>query len=187
MSPLTSVSRGYDVAWGNNCVIISEWRPSWSAILDFWFVQILQKPSKVGSKVIKTIKNTIKWYKDLKNATRKLALIFSIREIEILKKLPVKIWLPWKRQVTWAVTCYIKLLPNKFWKKLPSLVAFALILKKLLTSKVAAGRIRPPPPGLNRVKVLTSDFSTELPWTQQNSRDRVPLTRNTCPSAFINL
>ena len=64
--------------------------------------------------------------------------------------MPVKIWLPWKRQVTWTVTCQIKLLPDKFWKKSPSLVAFALILKKLLTSKVAAGRIRlppPPPPG----------------------------------------
>ena len=62
----------------------------------------------------------------------------------------VKIWLPWKRQVTWAVTCHIKLLPYKFWKKFPSLVAFALVLKKLLTSKVAAGGIRPPP-GLNKV------------------------------------
>ena len=56
--------------------------------------------------------------------------------------MPVKIWLPWKRQVTWTVTCHIKLLPDKFWKKSPSLVAFASILKKLLTSKVAAGRIR---------------------------------------------
>ena len=68
--------------------------------------------------------------------------------------MPVKIRLPWKRQVTWVVTCYIKLLPDKFWKKSPSLVAFALILKKLLTSKVASGRIPPPPPhhpGLNKV------------------------------------
>ena len=60
--------------------------------------------------------------------------------------------LPWKCQVTWAVKCHIKLLPDKFWKKSLSLVAFALILKKLLTSKVAAGRIRPP--GLNGVKRL---------------------------------
>ena len=64
--------------------------------------------------------------------------------------MPVKIWLPWKRQVTWTVTCQIKLLPDKFWKKSPSLIAFALILKKLLTSKVAAGRVRPP--GLDTVK-----------------------------------
>ena len=70
--------------------------------------------------------------------------------------MPVKIWLPWELQVTWAVTCHIKWLPDKFWKKPPSLVAFALILRKLLSSKVAAGRIPPPPPpfppsGLNRV------------------------------------
>ena len=65
-------------------------------------------------------------------------LIFKLREIEIGKNMPVKRWLPWKRQVTW--------------KKSPSLVAFASILKKLLTSKVAVGRICPPPLGLNRVK-----------------------------------
>ena len=56
-------------------------------------------------------------------------IIFLIREIEILKNMPVKIWLPWKRQVTWTVKCHIKLLPHKFWKKPPSLVVFALILK----------------------------------------------------------
>ena len=55
--------------------------------------------------------------------------------------MPVKIWLPWKRQVTWAVTCHIKVLPDKFWKKSLSLVAF--------------GRIRPPPPppDLDRVNL----------------------------------
>ena len=69
-----------------------------------------------------------------------------------MKNMPVKIWLPWKQQVTWTVTCQIKLLPDKFWKKSPSLVAFALILKKLLTSKVSAGRI-PPPPGQKRLNL----------------------------------
>ena len=39
---------------------------------------------------------------------------FLMREIELLKNMPVKIWLPWKRQVTWTVTCHIKLLPHKF-------------------------------------------------------------------------
>ena len=61
------------------------------------------------------------------------------------KNMPVKIWLPWKHQVTWTVTRHIKFLPDKFWKKSPSLVVFALILKNLLTSKVAAGKISPPP------------------------------------------
>ena len=75
-----------------------------------------------------------------------------------MKNIPVKIWLPWTRQVTWAVICHIELLPGKFWKKSPSLVAFALILKKL-TSKVAAGRIRPPP-GLNRVKLPINEVSS---------------------------
>ena len=45
--------------------------------------------------------------------------------------MPVKMWLPWKRQVTWAVAFHIKLLPDKFWKKSPSLVAVALIFKKM--------------------------------------------------------
>ena len=86
---------------------------------------------------------------------------FLNKRIESLKNMPFKIWLPWKRQVTWTATCHIKLLPDKFWKKSPSLVAFTLILKTLLTPKVAAGRIRPPPPpppptGLNRVKLNLS-------------------------------
>ena len=78
--------------------------------------------------------------------------------------MPVKTWLPWKRQVTWTVTCHIKLLPDKVWKKSPRLVAFALMLKKLLTSKVAAGRIPPPPPPpprLDRVKWRTQALYLE--------------------------
>ena len=65
-------------------------------------------------------------------------LIFKLREIEILKNMPVKIWLP--------VTCHIKLFPDNFKKKSPSLVGFALTLKKLLTSKVAGAESAPPPP-----------------------------------------
>ena len=41
-------------------------------------------------------------------------LIFKLREIEILKNMPVKIWLPWKRQVTRTVTCHIKWFPDNF-------------------------------------------------------------------------
>ena len=41
-------------------------------------------------------------------------LIFKLREIKIFKNMPEKIWLPWKRQVTWAVRCHIKLLPLNF-------------------------------------------------------------------------
>ena len=37
--------------------------------------------------------------KTLKNAVRKLLFDFKIREIEITKNMPVKIWLAWKRQV----------------------------------------------------------------------------------------
>ena len=45
-------------------------------------------------------------------------LYFKIREIEILKKkLAGQIWFPWKRQVTWTVTCHIKLLPDIFFRK----------------------------------------------------------------------
>ena len=50
------------------------------------FVQILQKPSKPGSKVIETNKNTIKRSKHLKNVIRKLFLILLIRGIEIFEK-----------------------------------------------------------------------------------------------------
>ena len=48
-------------------------------------------------------------------------LIFKPREIEILKNVPVKIWLPRKRQAPWTAPCHIKL------EKSPSLVVFALI------------------------------------------------------------
>ena len=41
-------------------------------------------------------------------------LIFKLRETEIMKNLPVKIWLPWKRQVTWIFTCHIKLFLGNF-------------------------------------------------------------------------
>ena len=136
--------------------LISEWQPSWIS----GFVQIVKKPSKIASKVITTSENTKKWSKILKKCYKKAFLIFLIREV----KMPAKIWLPWKSQVTWTLTCHIFLLPNKFSKKSPSLVAFALIFKKLITCKVAAGRIRPPPsppPGLNRVKDIFD--STSLP------------------------
>ena len=115
----------------------------------------LTKSPKIELKVTQTNKNIIKWSKDLKMLQESFPLICKLREIENWKNMPLKIWLPWKRQVTWTVTCHIKLLPDNFLKKSASSVAFASILKKLLTSKVTAGRILPPPPtspGLNRVK-----------------------------------
>ena len=65
---------------------------------------VCTQATKIGSKVIKTTKNAIKWAKELRNTTIKLLFNFKIREIEILKNMPVKKWLPWKRQVTWTVT-----------------------------------------------------------------------------------
>ena len=41
-------------------------------------------------------------------------LLFKLLGIEILKNMPVKIRLPWKRQVTWTVTCHMKLFPDNF-------------------------------------------------------------------------
>ena len=52
------------------------------------------------------------------------SLIFRLRENEILKNMPFKIWLPWKRQVTGIVTCHIKLFPDTFLEKVESLVPF---------------------------------------------------------------
>ena len=40
--------------------------------------------------------------------------IFKLREIKILKSMPAKIWLPWKRQDTWTVTYHTKLFPDNF-------------------------------------------------------------------------
>ena len=54
--------------------------------------------------------------------------------------MPFKIWLPWERQVTWTATCHFKLLPDKFWKKSPSLVTFALILKKVINAQSCRGQ-----------------------------------------------
>ena len=77
-----------------------------------------------------------------------------MREIKLLKNLPVKIWVLWKRQVTWTVICHIKLLPDNFYEKSPSLVVFSFLMKKLLPFKVPAGRILPAPyaPALNMIK-----------------------------------
>ena len=56
----------------------------------------------------------IKWTEDLKMLQEGFPLIFKLREIEIWKNMPFKIWLPWKRQVTWTVTCHIKLFQDNF-------------------------------------------------------------------------
>ena len=53
--------------------------------------------------------------------------------------MPVKIWLLWKRQIAWRRICNIKFLSDKFQETSPSLVAFTLILEKLLTFEVSAG------------------------------------------------
>ena len=59
--------------------------------------------------------------------------------------MPVNIWLPLKRQVTWTVTCHIKLLPDNVYKKPPILIAFAVILKKVINVQSGRGQIPPPP------------------------------------------
>ena len=41
-------------------------------------------------------------------------LIKKCRKIKITKNMPVKIRLPWKRQVVWAKACQIKMSPDKF-------------------------------------------------------------------------
>ena len=60
-----------------------------------------------------------------------LVFDFKIREIKMLENMPVKLCLTWKRKIAWAVTCYIKLLPDNFQKKVTSLVAFDLTLKDI--------------------------------------------------------
>ena len=76
ISPLSS---HHEVMTSHDVIIVQSFLngghlgpPSWISE----FVQILKKPSKIVSKVIKTNKNTIKWSKDLKNATKKLFIIF---------------------------------------------------------------------------------------------------------------
>ena len=60
--------------------------------------------------------------------------------------MPVKIWLPWKRQIAWAKTCHTKLLPDNFEEKSPSLEAFASISKKVINAQIQRGHFLPPPP-----------------------------------------
>ena len=105
----------------------------------------LKKPSKIGSKLIKTTKTNMNDRKTSKILEKSFSLIFLIREIAILINILVKIWLPWKRQVTWTMASHTKFLPDNFKKTSPSLVARALRLRTLLTFKVAAGRICFPP------------------------------------------
>ena len=68
---------------------------------------------------------------------------FKIRKIESLKNMPLNMWLSWKRQVVWAVTYYIKWLPHNYQKKSLNLLAFALILKKVIN--VHSRRVQNPP------------------------------------------
>ena len=83
----------------------------------------------------------------------------------------VKIWLPWKRQVTWAVTCYVKLLPDNFQKKSPSLVAFDLILKKLLTSMQ--------PPVLEQFTSKCFEFQGHCGGTRSSYNELLPMAHET--------
>ena len=105
-----------------------------------------KKTSKICSKVIKTIRNTIKRSKYLKNAFKKVFLTFLRREIEIVKNMTVKIWLPWKSQVTRTVTCHIKLLPDKFWKKFAKFGSVCCNIKKVINVQSRRGQNTPPPP-----------------------------------------
>ena len=50
-----------------------------------------------------------------------------MQENRILKNMPVKMWLPWKRQIAWIKKRDTKLWPDKFQEKLLGLVAFASI------------------------------------------------------------
>ena len=73
----------------------------------------------------------------------------SLREIEILKNMPVKIWLSWKRQVTLTVTCHIKLLPDNVSKKFGGVCSN---IKKVINAQRRRGQNPLSPlPGLNGV------------------------------------
>ena len=58
--------------------------------------------------------------------------------------MPVEIRLPWKCKIAWTKICHTKLFPDTLKEKSLSLVAFASILKKLLTFKVSDGTFCPP-------------------------------------------
>ena len=49
---------------------------------------------------------------------------------EVSRHMPVKVRLPWKRQIPGTKKCHAKMLSNKFKEKSQSLVVFALILKR---------------------------------------------------------
>ena len=55
-------------------------------------------------------------------------------------------WLSWKHEVTWERYVICDMLLDKFWKKSLRLVAFALILKKVINVQSRRGQNPPPPP-----------------------------------------
>ena len=77
-----------------------------------------------------------------KNATIKLLFIFFLNRRNF-EKLACEYVATMETSSHVDSHVHVKLLPDNFYKNSPSLVAFPLILKKLLTSKVAAGRVSP--------------------------------------------
>ena len=77
-----------------------------------------------------------------------------MREIEILKNMPFKIWLPWKREVTRIVTYHIKSLPDNFLEKVANFGGVCFNIKKVINAQIRRGQSpsSPPQPGLKRVK-----------------------------------
>ena len=56
--------------------------------------------------------------------------MFKLVKINILKNMPVKIWSPWKHQVTWTVTCHIKFVPRQVLEKVAEFGSVCFHIKK---------------------------------------------------------
>ena len=92
--------------------------------------------------------------------------------------MPVKIWLPWKRQSSWTIEADVKMFPDKFYEKSPNLVVIALTVWKLQIFKVGAGSKSPPPPvwiGLRRchLEVGNGNEYPSLHYTPTEDTSRV--------------
>ena len=85
--------------------------------------------------------------------------------MQILENMAVKKWLPWKPQSWQSCDTSVKIFPEGFKEKSPSLVVLALIVMKLYVFKFGAGLKSPAP----QVIGLIGGSTVSIPYVRDST------------------